>query len=476
MNLQDSCTSEFSRLLAEKIGPTRFRLWFADQTRIEWAGNTLKLGVPNRHFVEWLTERYGTQIREVAKTIAGQDAEVEIRIHQELFREMRSRQHVASTLTATPIPGPSLPGGFQGLPPELPQKKLSSSIGRLKNLADFYPGQSNRQAWLAAKAICQGLVPPGTFCFQGKCGLGKTHLLEGIGREFRVMAGGKRVLALSGEEFIQKFLLNIRTGKMAGWRRWMRSQDVLLLDDLGRLAGKSSTQEELLHILDHLQRSGGIFVASLDEGTATPDQRFLPELADRLSSGLKARLQMPDAQAKTAIFQKSMQNLEPVLCAEEVAEWVGRNIPGNPRSIQGAAHSLWLASRINGSPIDLDLAKTTLGHLAQIQIMPKRLEDIESAIVSVLGVSQDLLRNKSRDKRVTLPRYLAAYLARKHTSASASEIGNFLGGRSHSTILGCEKKVKSWLDSSSNHQDKPPGLDALVHRLEEILMDQSLQM
>lgn len=469
MNLQDSCTSEFSRLLAEKIGPTRFRLWFADQTRMDWVGKTLKLGVPNRHFVEWLTERYGTQIKEIAKTIAGEDAEVEIRIHQELFREMRSRQQVMA-----PSPAPRIQESSRVLVPEsisaeLPKKTSAPTHRRLKSLSDFFPGQTNRPAWLAAKAICQGLVPPGTFCFQGRCGLGKTHLLEGIGQEFRSQPTGKRVLALSGEEFIQKFLLNIRTGKMAGWRRWMRSQDIILLDDLGRLAGKSSTQEELLHILDHMQRSGGIFVAGLDEAQSPLEQRFLPELADRLVSGLKAHLQMPDAQSKAAIFRKCLHNLDPVLCADEVSEWVGKNIPGNPRSIQGAAHSLWLASRIHGSPIDLELTKNTLGHLVQIQALPKRLEDIENAIVSVLGVTPDLFRSKSRDKRFTLPRYLAAYLARKHTSASATEIGTFLGGRSHSTILSCEKKVRTWLEDPIPKRDKPPGLDVLIQRLEDSL-------
>lgn len=478
MTIQDIASSEFSRLLAEKIGQASHNLWFGEQTRLHWAPPTLHVGVPNRHFVEWLSERYGKVLGELTKELAGDEANVVIRIDQELFRKMRNRQGEPTSSSPT-----------LGKPPEpvlLPPTGLGKSLAnqplrhtptkkttkRLKSLSSFFPGQSNRQASTAAMAVSQRLISTGTVLFLGQHGVGKTHLLEGIALAARGQSSSGRVLILSAEEFLQKFLQNLRANTTTTWRRWVRSHELFLLDDLHRLAGKRSTQEELLHVLDHLQRQGGVFVAcTTDWSQCRPG--LIPELADRLTSGIQVRMTQPDPLSKAEIFKSTLESLSPILAAPEVAEWIGRNLQGNAREVQGAAHTLWLAAKTRGTPIDLELARETLGHLSQLANCPKQLEDIEASVIAVLGIDASQFRGKSRDKRLSLPRFLAAYLARKHTTASATEIGSFLGGRSHSTILGCDKKVKNWLDKSAESKDRPAGLETLLERLEAHLQNNS---
>lgn len=471
MTIQDIASSEFSRLLAGKIGVASHNLWFGEQTRLHWAPPTLHVGVPNRHFVEWLSERYGKVLAELTKELAGDEANVVIRIDQELFRKMRSRQGDPNPSSPTPSkPTESAPLPQAGLGKSLasnpvrnnPAKKTTK---RLKSLNSFFPGQSNRQACTAAMAVSQKLISTGTVLFLGQHGVGKTHLLEGIALAARGHSSSGRVLILSAEEFLQKFLQNLRANSTSNWRRWIRSHELFLLDDLHRLAGKRSTQEELLHVLDHLQRQGGVFVAcTTDWSQCRPS--LIPELADRLTSGIQVRLTQPDPLSKAEIFKSTLESLNPILTAPEVAEWIGKNLQGNAREVQGAAHTLWLAAKTRGTPIDLELARETLGHLSQLATCPRQLEDIEATVVSVLGIEASQLRGKSRDKRLSLPRFLAAYLARKHTTASATEIGSFLGGRSHSTVLGCDKKVKAWLDKTTECTDRPAGLETLLERLE----------
>lgn len=474
MIIPDTISSEFSRRLAEKIGEATHKLWFGDQTKLMWCPPTLTVGVANRHFVDWLSERYGKILADLAKELAGEDAHVVIRIDQDLFRKMRDRlgeqpgsaESTASrkpeTVPAQPICLPqALTGDFT---PKTPRK----TIKRLRNLAGFFPGQVNRQALTAANAVGQRLISSGTVLFVGPHGVGKTHLLEGIALAAREGNHPSKALIFSAEEFLQKFLANLRSNSTGQWRRWIRSHELFLLDDLHRLAGKRSTQEELLHHLDHLQRQGGVFVASTTDWSKCRTG-LIPELADRLASGVHSRLSLPDVLSKSAIFQQSLESMDRVLIAPEVPAWIGNNLAGTAREIQGAAQTVWLTAKTRGVPIDLALAKEVLGHLTQGTHSPKQLEHVEEAITSILGVGGEALRRKSRDKRLVVPRFMAAYLARKFTTASATEIGAFLGGRSHSTILEGDKKIKGWLDPKSASPDRPPGLEVLVERLENHL-------
>lgn len=474
MTIRDLATSEFSRRLAEKIGEATHQLWFGEQTRLQWCPPTLTVGVANRHFVDWLSERYGKVLSDLAKELAGEEATVVIRIDQELFRRMRNRlgeqpgnQELPdrSKAKSTPPTATCIPTILVGQNRTKTQQKSSK---RLKTLTSFFPGNINRQALTAANAVGQGWISSGSVLFVGPHGVGKTHLLEGIAQAAREGNQSSKAILFSAEDFLQKFLSNLRSNSTGQWRRWVRSHTLFLLDDLHRLAGKRSTQEELLHHLDHLHREGGVFVTSMTDWGKCRNG-LIPELADRLASGVHSRLSIPDALSKGAIFQQSLDSMDRILTAPEVVDWIGNNLFGSAREIQGAAQTLWLAAKTRCIPIDLPLAREVLGHLTQTAYSPKTLEQIEEGLQLILGVSGEELRRKSRDKRLVLPRFLAAYLARKFTTASATEIGEFLGGRSHSTILDGDKKVKIWLEAKSALLDRPPGLELLVERLENHL-------
>ena len=443
--------------LSQRIEEQRYNLWFANKTKFTWEDDEIIVGVPNLHFQEWLQKTFLEDVRACASEVFGKLMQVRFTIDPELFQAARKAQLELGTGPST---RPSVVGE-DDLEPENDSQAAACSISasnsqrkstntrRWRTLAEFVVGPSNRVAHASALSIVEGGghgVNP--LVVHGPVGTGKTHLLEGIYAGLRRKQQEWRVCYVTSEDFTNRFVQAMRLNKLAGFRGFFRECDALLFDDLNFLASKPATQEEFLHTFDTLHANGKQMVLTCDCHPRLADD-LSPELSDRLLGGAIWSLMPPDQETRLAILRsKCIPGEAPV--DEKVLGLLAENLRGNVREMEGALHSLRHFARVTGKKLDLAAAREALGDLLRHSIRLVRIEDVEAAVCKVLRLDRGTLKSKNRAWSVSHPRMVAMFLARKHTTAAYSEIGNHFGNLNHSSVVAAEKKVRRWIQDNDD--------------------------
>ncbi|MDP7304289.1 MAG: DnaA/Hda family protein, partial [Pirellulaceae bacterium] len=262
-----------------------------------------------------------------------------------------------------------------------------------------------------------------------------------------------RALYLSSEQFTSYFLEALHGGGLPGFRRKTRDVDLLLVDDVQFFAGKRATIVELQNTMDALVRSGRQLVLAGDRAPNALTE-LGPEFNARVSGGLVCSLDVADYATRLGITSQLAARMGLPMPAE-VREYIATEVSGDGRQIAGSLNRLWATSEALKQPITLDLATTALQDMLQACDQLVQLADIEKAVCSAFGVTPQLLRDDRKSKAVSHPRMLAMWLARKYTRAASSEISNFFGRRSHSTVISAEKKVNGWVANGATVQMGP---------------------
>lgn len=470
--------------LARRIGQERYDAWFATRTRFTFDGERLIVGVPNLHFQDWLSKRFKADVQAAARDALGKAVPVQFRIDAPLFQELRSEQQDAALVTPPGVQPAQVAQAAQlaepkyaaGPPPTLfdAPKAATAKTPRVprkwRSLGEFVVGSCNRVAFAAAQSAVE--TPgdgPSPLVIHGPVGTGKTHLLEAVYVGLRRAAPDWRVTFLTAEDFTNRFVQASRFQKMSSFRKQFRDCDALLLDDLHFLAGKKATQDEFLHTFDALLNDGRTLVVTCDcHPRLTED--FAPELADRLLAGAVWGLQPPDPATRLDLLRsKSAKASLPI--RDDVLAFLAQQLRGNVRELEGALNSLKHYSRVTGRPVDVPLAREALGDLLRHAVRVVSLADVDAAVCGVLRLPPGTLQSKARAWSVSHPRMLAVFLARKHTAASYGEIGQFFGGRNHSTAVAAEKRVRGWLASNDTLtlQERPWRVRELVELAERHL-------
>ncbi len=477
--------------IAQRIGEPRYKLWFEGHTKFSWDEQQLTVGVPNRHFEEWLHKTFHHAVEAAAEEVFGQPLQVRFTIDPELFQAARQEQAEAkqarpeepapkaqATRTARasaktapvapePIPEEPTPTGRSAKrqqppapepPPQpRPEKPTRGTLFDMQNhrrtrrwrrLEEFVVGACNRVAHASALSVVEAPGESGNpLVLHGSVGTGKTHLLEGIYVGLRRSHPDWRICYVTAEDFTNRFVQAMRLGKLSGFRKYFRDCDALLIDDLNFLATKKATQEEFLHTFDVLLSDGKQMVLTCDCHPRLADD-FTPELTDRLLGGAVWGLMPPDSDTRLALLRARVGQRGEVLIADEVLRYLASQLRGNVRELEGALNSLRHFSRVAGKPIDMALAREALGELLRHAVRVVKLDDIDLAVCKVLRLPNGALQSKQRAWAVSHPRMVAMYLARKHTASAYNEIGQHFGGRNHSTAVAAEKKVRQWLESN----------------------------
>ncbi|HWG45106.1 MAG TPA: chromosomal replication initiator protein DnaA [Gemmataceae bacterium] len=458
--------------LVRRIGEPRYKLWFAGRTRFQWEDEQLTVGVPNRHFGEWVEKNFGAATVAAAQEVFGQTMQVRFVIDPELFQAARREQdevrqsHAEEPATPEP-PRPKTRGQTKQkahpqshktieepkpAPQPAPSEKVREAPRRARRwhrLSDFVVGTCNRVAHAAALSVIEA---PGEganpIVLHGPVGTGKTHLLEGIYAGLRRAHADWRVLYLTSEDFTNRFVQAMRLNKLTSFRKQFRECDALMVDDLHFLASKRATQAEFLHTFDALQADGRQMVLTCDCHPRLADD-FTPELTDRLLGGVIWGLTPPDAVTRLEILRgkSSLKGETPL--PDEVLKFLASQLRGNVRELEGALHSVRHYSRVTGRRVDVLLVREALADLLRHAVRVVQLADIDRAVCGVLRLDNGVLQSKGRAWAVSHPRMVAMFLSRKHTAASYSEIGKHFGGRNHSTAVAAEKKVRQWFDTDS---------------------------
>jgi chromosomal replication initiator protein len=450
--------------IVQRIGEPRFNLWFARRTSFVWDDGRLTVGVPNLHYQEWLQKTFADAVRAAAAEVFGQGLAVRFVIDPALFQAARQEQEeerraggVSPLIEpsgdscpplAEPHKGkkkqPEGPTLFDGLAPEPPARKVAPRPARRwHKLSEFVVGPCNRVGFASALSVVE---EPGQsanpLVLHGPVGTGKTHLLEGIYAGLRRARAETRVIYVTAEDFTNRFVQAMRTGKLASFRRHFRECDALLVDDLHFLASKRATQEEFLHTFDALLADGRQVAVTCDCHPRLAEE-LAPELTDRLLGGAAWGLTPPDADTRLAILRAKAAGPAPV--PDDVLGLLAERLRGNVRELEGALNSLRHYARVTGRAIDAALAHEALADLLRHAVRVVRLADVGAAVCRALRLDEGALQSKARAWAVSHPRMLAMYLARKHTRAAYSEVGQYFGGRNHSTAVAAEKKVRAWV-------------------------------
>ncbi|MSR18229.1 MAG: chromosomal replication initiator protein DnaA [Phycisphaerales bacterium] len=328
----------------------------------------------------------------------------------------------------------------------------------------FVVGPSNRLAHAAAQAITENLGRSyNPFFIHGGVGLGKTHLVQAICQEVLRRSPSTLIVYLSCNSFIDLFHECVRAGKMRDFRHRFRNAEMLVIDDVHFLSKRDQSQEEFFHTFNSLYQAGHQIVLSSD---ASPSD--IPALEERLVSrfncGLVVRMDRPCFETKVSIL-KSKAKLLGLFVPDDVPAYLAARFDSNIRELEGALAKVRLYSLANNQPISLELARAAMSDegasVARASGQPS-IQSILEAVTKYYDLKMVDLLSKKRHKSVTLPRQVCMWLARRHTRYSLEEIGGYIGGRDHTTVLHAVKSVTNKIELDTRVLDAVTRIQELI--------------
>ena len=313
----------------------------------------------------------------------------------------------------------------------------------------FVVGNNNRFAHAAALAV--GNEPGKAYnplFLYGGVGLGKTHLMHGIGN--RILENGikKNVLYVTSEKFTNQLINAIKDNKNEVFRNKYRSIDVLLIDDIQFIAGKERVQEEFFHTFNSLYEDGRQIIISSDK-----PPRDIPFLEDRLKSrfewGLLADISCPDYETRLAILRKKAQD-ENILIDDFILSDIANKIDSNIRELEGVFNKIVARASLIHSPITIELAENIINEFKYESEKVISCDFIKETVAKYFSINKDDLSGNKRSNDIAFPRQIAMYLCREVANMSFPQIGVDFGGRDHSTVMHACKKIEKEVKEKSN--------------------------
>jgi chromosomal replication initiator protein len=419
-------------VIADKVGPQRYKLWFKNATRTTLTDDFLRIEVPNLFIANWIERHCMSSIREAVGEVVGRALDISFPIDPTLAKQLRRKQpdsqvRYADTHPARLARTHKRNGHAPGHAP-LP--------GRFE---DFVVGDSNRLAYTCCRGVAEYPATQYNPLFiHGGCGIGKTHLLQAVCNDLRVRHPAARWAYVSGEDFTNRFVFAVKSGERDAFRQYFRRLDVLVIDDIHFFANKRATQEEFLHTFNAIDAIGKQVIMASD---AHP--KLIGHLSDSLVSrfiaGMVVRIESPDYETRIGVLRRRAAKFDFEVPAA-VIEYIAEHFRANVRELEGALLKLIALSRLSGEPLTAGLAQRALADMIEHTIPVVRLTDIESVVAIYFGLTPGDLHTSRKTRTIALARGTAMYLARTHTHMSFPEIGRFMGNKNHSTvILACRR-------------------------------------
>jgi chromosomal replication initiator protein len=406
------------RDLQAELPEQQFNTWIRPLQAVE-DGNVLKLLAPNRFVVDWLREHYIERILELVDGAGGAS---------EVVVEVGSRQAAAPVVT-------NFSPAIKHNAPAAVTPRLNPEFA-FKN---FVEGKSNQLARAAASQVGEN---PGKsynpLFIYGGVGLGKTHLMQAIGNAMLARESGCRVSYVHSERFVTDMVRGLQHNTISEFKRFYRSLDALLIDDIQFFAGKEQSQEEFFHTFNALLEGQRQIVLTCDR--YPKEVNGLQErLKSRFGWGLTVAIEPPELETSVAILM-SKAVAEGAVLPEEVAFFIAQRIRSNVRELEGALRRVIANSRFTGRAISLEFAKDALKDLLALQDRLVSIENIQKTVAEYFKIRVADLLSKRRSRSIARPRQIAMALAKELTNHSLPEIGDAFGGRDHTTVLhGCRR-------------------------------------
>jgi chromosomal replication initiator protein len=468
-----------AKALRGLIGEERFDLWFDRKSHLAMAGNTLVVEVGNGFAARWIEGKFRGELLAAAQTVLGREVGLSIRVSAALSGAGAR----PANMPAAPVAEPAAVGAGAVAVQEGRTGGGWSAVPLRYTLEEFVVGPSNQMAYHAAVRVAEN---PGKefnpLFLHGHCGLGKTHLLQGICQRFAQRHPGKKWLYMTGEQFTNDFLEAIRTHKTEAFRKRLRGVELLVLDDVHFLGNKKATQEEFLHTFNQVDAAGRQIVLASD---CAPKQieALSEQLSSRFVSGMVLRVDAPDLPTRLEILRRRVAkngwNIN-----DTVLMHIARSATGSVREMEGmllqvvAGIDLINSGQVNAMGAGkLDMVGGVMASLQERMGMrgPVAVERIVAAVAEHFSLTEAALIGAGREKLVSTARAVGMYVARRHTGMSFPEIGRAFGGKNHSTVIAACQRVEGmitgnevlcWNTSSGPRHE---GIADIVRELEGVV-------
>ena len=437
--------------IKDNIQSQAYKTWFEPIIPKKLSDNSLSIQVPSKFFYEWLEEHYVKILKTALIKELGRDARLIYIIKMEnsfgnkipftekipsADRSSLRTQNVDAPLESndSELKNPFIIPGIRNL-------HIESQLNPNYSFDNFLEGDSNRLARSAGIAVSS---KPGGTSFNplmifGGVGLGKTHLAHAIGVDIKDRYPDTTVLYISAEKFTQQYIESVKKNNRNDFIHFYQVIDVLIVDDVQFLSGKSGTQDVFFHIFNHLHQNGKQVILTSDK--APVDMQDIEQrLLSRFKWGLSAELQTPDFETRVSILKNKLYR-DGVSMHDDIIAYVAKNIKTNIRELEGAIISLIAQSSFNKVEINVDLAKEIINQFVKNTKREVSIEYIQKVVSEYFQMEISTLQSKTRKRHIVQARQLAMYFAKKYTKASLASIGSQIGKRDHATVLHACKTV-----------------------------------
>lgn len=440
--------------LKDKLNAESFKMWFMPIKPLKLEDNRLSVVIPSKFFHEYIETHFIDVLKTAIHNELGASAQLTYIVKKEpsyggnplsmgaapqSINPEKIAQNNAAKLNRE-ITNPFIIPGISSA-------KIESNLNTTYDFENFVEGSCNRLARSVGMEIAK--KPGGTsfnplFVF-GDVGLGKTHLANAIGLEAKKRYPEKAILYVTVEKFSEQYGEACSKNDKNNFIHFYQNIDVLIVDDIQLLSGKTGTQNVFFNIFNHLHQNGKQVVMTSDKAPVNM-QDIEQRLLSRFKWGLSAELGLPDYTTRLAIIKHKIKK-DGISMPPEVIEYIAQNIKSSIRELEGVIVSLGANVFFNRQEITLDLVKSITENYVKNSKKEISIDYIQKTISDYFKTDIEQIQSKTRKREVVQARQIAMYFAKKYTKASLASIGNQIGNRDHATVLHACKMVNNLMDS-----------------------------
>jgi chromosomal replication initiator protein len=442
--------------LQDELSGSLFTIWIRPlqpQEQSENGQKKLILLAPNRFVVDWIRQHHFARIKEIVLELCQGAEPVEVLLAvSDLPVSIPNAPTVAPSRVSNTVSlsaKPALGHGDVAVATRVEVNTFQSNLNRNFTFDSFVQGSSNQLAWAAARQIAD--APGGEnnpLLVYGGVGLGKTHLMHAIGNQILLNRPRSRVLYLHSERFVADMVKALQTRGMENFKRYYRSVDALLIDDIQFFSGKERSQEEFFHTFNALFERQQQIILTCDR--YPKEIRGIEErLKSRFGWGLTVAVEPPELETRVAILMQKAE-FSKVDLPYEVAFFIAKRIRSNVRELEGALKRVIANAHFTGKPITLEFVKEALKDLLSLQDKLVTIDNIQRTVAEYYKIKLADLLSKRRTRSIARPRQMAMALSKELTTHSLPEIADAFGGRDHTTVLHACRKIKELVDTTAD--------------------------
>jgi chromosomal replication initiator protein len=437
--------------LEVSLSKANFNTWFKNTSISERGNDYIIIAVPSAFNRDWIAAKYHQEMLKALKSLAPEIKEIKYQLGAGTPAPATNRSNSKSSSENSASKESNPPANTQNL----------SGLNPKYTFETLIIGKNNELAHAASLAVTKN---PGSqynpLFIYGGVGLGKTHLMHAAGHKLIQNNPKTKILYITAEKFANDYVNAIAQKRMDDFKKEYRGVDCLLIDDIQFMAGKEGFQEEFFHTFNELRDKGKQIIITSDR-----PPKEIPAIEQRLISrfewGMIADIQAPDLETRMAILRTKMEK-KGVTLPEDILFYIAENVVSNIRELEGALNRLAVYQQMENKALVLEQAKTILASIVGSKKRITSAKKIAESVAQFYNITMEDLVKQSRKKEFVKPRQVAMYLIRKELDNSFPSIGDFFGGRDHTTVMHAVGKVENLITTKESFKQE---VDLILDKL-----------